>query len=487
MNLNGIEILEPELKQLIDTNEFIFYREIKSIPNQVLGLKLRITDKCYSIKDDNPYNEPIYYQIRYDLDVRGTWGFKQRYGIALKKNIYTKYGLNEKLYIKEPFLKNDNKQFYYDFLNDAKEHKCTHQRYMKQEDARCFVQIVNVEIEKLENFYIKNEHDYSNVLNEDSLGTLQISLLKDNDKRTVEQQFYSHKYQLKYTCKLIENPLKKFVPQNKTRYFYRVQIPYTTTSENYNNISWKDFKLGYIEAESQKEARKLLEDEFDCTLPSKVINNDLIGSKYQYILKIFPPDAYWDKYWSSTRFCAVCSNEFTVMDKINHFGTNGDNCCSPDCDTINNAKYSFLREEEYVQKLMKDEEGIHQPCIYLISNLKTGMVYVGQTTQYSTFRWYQHFKRPYSGSKFHNAILEHDLSDWTFQVIEIINDKTLEDKNIPYSKKALYINQREQYYINLYDSINNGYNTATANKELHELKKITEDGLFTKEELFNGQ
>ncbi len=51
------------------------------------------------------------------------------------------------------------------------------------------------------------------------------------------------------------------------------------------------------------------------------------------------------------------------------------------------------------------------------------MVYVGQTTQYSTFRWYQHFKRPYSGSKFHNAILEHDLSDWTFQVIEIINDK----------------------------------------------------------------
>lgn len=101
----------------------------------------------------------------------------------------------------------------------------------------------------------------------------------------------------------------------KQRYFYRVQIPYTTTSENYNNISWKDFKLGYIEAESQ-EARKLLEDRFDCTLPSKVINNDLIGSKYQYILKIFPPDAYWDKYWSSTRFCAVCSNEFQLWIKL---------------------------------------------------------------------------------------------------------------------------------------------------------------------------
>ena len=213
MNLNGIEILEPELKKLIDTNEFIFYREIKSIPNQVLGLKLSLTDKCYGLNDNNPYNEPIYYQIRYELDVRGTWTFKQRYGIALKKNMYAKYGLNEKLYIKEPFLKSDNELIYYDFLNDAKEHKCTHQRYMKQEDARCFVQIVNVEIEKLENFYIKNEHDDSNVLNEDSLGTLQISLLKDNDKRTVEQQFYSHKYQLKYTCELLVDKSTSFLVQ----------------------------------------------------------------------------------------------------------------------------------------------------------------------------------------------------------------------------------------------------------------------------------
>lgn len=39
--------------------------------------------------------------------------------------------------------------------------------------------------------------------------------------------------------------------------------------------------------------------------------------------------------------------------------------------------------------------------------------------------------------------------------------------------------------INHYDSIANGYNTATANKELHDFKKISENGLFTKEELNN--
>lgn len=482
MNLNGIELLEADLKNLVDKNEFIFYREIKSIPNQVLGLKLNIIDKCYELKANNPYQEPIYYHIRYDLDVRGTWTFRQRYGISLKKNIYPKYGLNEKLYIKEPFLKNDNGQIYYDYLSPTKEHKCSHQRYMKQEEARYFVQVVNVEIEKLENFYLENEPTNSNILNEEDV-RLSFSFKKDEDKKNVEQKFYSHKYQLKYTCKLIENPFEKFVPSNKTRYFYRVQIPF----HRYENsdISWKDFKIGYIEAQSQKEAKKLIEDEFDCEMPSKIIKEDSIGSKYKFILKIFPPDAYWDRYWGITRVCAVCGNEFTIIDRINHFGDRSDNNCSPECDSVASQKYEFLKEEEYVQKLMKDEEGIHQPCIYLISNLKTGMVYVGQTTQYSTFRWYQHFKRPYSGSKFHNAILEHDLSDWTFQVIEIINDKTLEEQNFPHSKKALYINQREQYWINHYDSINNGYNTATANKELHELKKITENGLSTKEELFN--
>lgn len=41
MNLNGIEILEPELKQLIDTNEFIFYREIKFDPKSSFRFKTK--------------------------------------------------------------------------------------------------------------------------------------------------------------------------------------------------------------------------------------------------------------------------------------------------------------------------------------------------------------------------------------------------------------------------------------------------------------
>ena len=485
MDLNGIEIVESELKDLINNKEFVFYREIKSIPNQVLGCKLRPTEKCSGLEENNPYNEPIYYQIRYDLDVKGTWTFRQRYGISLKKNIYPKYGKNEKLYIKEPFLKSDNGQTYYDYLNATKEHKCSHQRYMKQEDARYFVEIVNVEIERIDNFYLDNEPSTFNVLNEEEPFSSFSFRETTENKKTVEQKIYSHKYQLKYTCKLIENPFENFVPSDKIKYFYRIQIP-EPSGVDVNYITWRDFKVGYIEASSQKEARKLLEDEMNCELPSKVVNNEFVGTKYSYILKTFPPDTYWDKYWGGTRICSVCGNEYTMIDKINHFEEKSDNsCCSPDCYATHSEKYSFLKEEEYLQKLMSDEEGIHQPCIYLISNLKTGMVYVGQTINSSTFRWYQHFKRPYSGSKFHNAILDHDLSDWTFQVIEVINEKTLEENNITHSGKSLYITQREQHWINHYDSIDKGYNTATANKELHEMKKNIVNGLFTQEELNN--
>lgn len=471
MKLSGIEIIESELKYLLNNKELVFYREIKSIPNQVLGLELKPTVKCFELTENNPYNEPIYYQIRYNLDVSGTWNFRKRYGLSLNKNIYSKYGLNEVLYIKEPFLVSDNGQIYYDYLNSTKEHKCLHQRYMKQEEARYFIQIINVEIEKIENYYINNEDDFTktNFLNEDNNFLLPL-VGTEKQEKTVNQQFYSHKYQLKYTCKLLDkSPFEKFIPSNKIRYFYRVQIPFHPYEGAY--ISWKDFKVGYIEAQSQKEARKLIEEEFDCDMPSKIIKEDSIGSKYKYILKIFPPDTYWDKYWGGTRVCPVCGNEFTIIDKINHFGDKSIDCCSPDCDDVENQKNDFLKEEIYVKKLINEEKSIHQPCIYLISNLKTGKVYVGQTTQYSTFRWYQHFKNPYSGSKFHNAILDHNLTDWSFQVIEIINDETLKENNISFTDKSNYINKREQFWINHYDSIVNGYNTATANKELSDTKK----------------
>lgn len=225
-NLNGIEIVEADFNNLVNNKEFVFYREIKSIPNQVLGCKLSPTDKCRGLEENNPYNEPIHYQIRYHLDVSGTWRFMQKYGIALKKNIYSKYGKHEKLYIKEPFLVGNNGEIYYEYLKSSKEHKCSHQRYMKQEEARYFVEIVNVEIEKIENYYLENEPIKSNLLNEEEREIPFLSFKEENDKKTVEQKIYSHKYQIKYTCKLIENPFTNFVPTDKTRYFYRVQIPF---------------------------------------------------------------------------------------------------------------------------------------------------------------------------------------------------------------------------------------------------------------------
>ena len=76
------------------------------------------------------------------------------------------------------------------------------------------------------------------------------------------------------------------------------------------------------------------------------------------------------------------------------------------------------------------------------------MCYIGKTSQVFTLRWYQHFYQ--SGDcKFHAAIKNSNFTDWSFDVIEIANS-------------AEEVSIREQYWIDHYDSISNGYNSVSA-------------------------
>lgn len=69
--------------------------------------------------------------------------------------------------------------------------------------------------------------------------------------------------------------------------------------------------------------------------------------------------------------------------------------------------------------------------------------------------------------------MDTQITDWLFEVLEIITNDDL--RTIEYSHKNNYINQREQYWINYYDSIKNGYNTATADKA----EKLKKGSLFS--------
>lgn len=483
-NLKSFQIdSEGKLNELLALKELTFYQEIKNIPNQVLGLSLIEQDKYRHLAEENPYNEVIGYQVRYKFEtgVTGTWRFQKRYGIKLKKNLTSNYGKNEILYIKEPFTVDTNDKTHYKFNSTEDNVKFTHQRYMKQEQSRCFVQIVDVQITKIENYHLDNvvfqEH-------KDRKNTLSFIKIKSDEEtrqepKKLEQKLFSHKYQVKYTCRLIENPLHtKIVSNQKTRYFYRLQMPNLNSDNNY--ISWDDFEMGYIEATSKKDARALLEDEFSTKITMRATKLDDMGVKYQYLLKVFPPDEYWDEFWSGEKECEICGAKFTIIDRNNKGDFKGsDSYCCSECNSIGKHNLNMLREEEKIYKTMEDNNGIHNPCIYKITNKNTQMVYIGQTTQYATFRWYQHFASPKSGSKFHSEICNGQITDWIFEVIEMFTNDDLKD--IEYNQKNIYINQREQYWINHYNSIEDGYNSATADKQERDNFVRHQNGLINME------
>jgi len=456
---------EKEYKNLLKTKKIYFYQEIKHIPNQILNLYLSIKDKDKS----KLKSEQQGYQIKYKFETKitGTWTFRRKYNIRLKKNLTTNYDLNEKLFIKEPYVKDKDNNIFYKFDNHIQELKYKHQRFMKEEESRTYIQITNITIEKIENYYL----DYENYEKSKEESPLLIFQKENNEQKTkLEQLKYSHKYQIKYECKLIKNPyFEKIKPLDKINFFYRLQIPKETSISELGYLSWEDFELGYIEATSKKEARKLLEENLNEKITMRFTKLEDMGIKYKYLLKIYPSNEYWDKYWYEERQCEICGNNYTLIDRNNQSDYKGNKIyCSKDCEDIGISNLIELKEEEEIQKRINENTGIHSPCIYKIKNKKENKVYIGQTTQYCTFRWYQHFSSSSSSmTKFHEKINKTKITDWEFEVIEIIEKKS----NISKSDSKLFINKREQYWINYYDSINNGYNTATANKE-ESLKKV---------------
>jgi len=151
---------------------------------------------------------------------------------------------------------------------------------------------------------------------------------------------------------------------------------------------------------------------------------------------------YWENHWCSVRTCKVCSNPYTILQTKQMGGYSNHDVCSGDCRKITRRAEDFgAYAESYVNQDYK-------PCIYRITNKLTGMVYIGQTVQCFTLRWYQHFFQG-GDSKFHQAVKISKPDDWIFEVIEVLETKIKKD-----------IDSREMHWINHHDSINNGYNTA---------------------------
>lgn len=89
--------------------------------------------------------------------------------------------------------------------------------------------------------------------------------------------------------------------------------------------------------------------------------------------------------------------------------------------------------------------------IYKVTNKVNSKVYIGQTIQTVQERWYRHCgKSGLSDSEmnthFKRAILKYGKESFSIEILEEVDSSKLDE--------------REKYYINLYDSYNNGYNST---------------------------
>ncbi len=117
-----------------------------------------------------------------------------------------------------------------------------------------------------------------------------------------------------------------------------------------------------------------------------------------------------------------------------------------DQDTLNKVIYKIYYENPTNDLIGRVVEN-HVCGIYKITNIKNGMCYVGQTTNF-TNRWKQHIKRgvgaePMTHNKLYPAMMREGIQNFTFEIIE----------ECPPSK----LNERESYWQEYFKAKEFGY------------------------------
>ena len=108
--------------------------------------------------------------------------------------------------------------------------------------------------------------------------------------------------------------------------------------------------------------------------------------------------------------------------------------------------------------------GKRKGIVYLITNDLNDNKYVGVTCQNITTRWTQHklaTKEYHPLSKLYNAMRELGVEHFTIEEIETVD---LE-----------FLKEREEYYIDKFDSIQNGYNTFRSGYNTSKMRINEED------------
>lgn len=211
----------------------------------------------------------------------------------------------------------------------------------------------------------------------------------------------------------------------------------------YHMENWDRVWYDVISAPDKKKAKASIQDEVDAILAEKVSRKSANEPDYRIFITELSP--HWEEHWLKVRECSVCSTKYTLLQSKQLMVHSTHEHCSIDCQRLTRRETNF---GDYTSGYQN-----HRPCIYKITNRINGMVYIGQTTQCFTLRWYQHFFHG-GDAKFHAVVKASKPTDWIFEVIEIIYETDFKE----------ILNKQEQFWIDHYGSIQNGYNSVKATK-----------------------
>lgn len=269
-----------------------------------------------------------------------------------------------------------------------------------------------------------------------------------------------HVYSATPTKEEVQHFLEQGLEPGQIWFFWCLKgATYNSYTKEPDGWEWPPRVSGRIAAMDKKEARRKICEDFGEDYPMRVLDKE--RTKYPFLLYI---EAMTTNNRFAIRFmtraCDICGSHFTLNDHYmqpEKSERGGNNTCSQACETI----FTNRQNRDFIA--LKNNTGQHVPVIYCITHKPSNRRYVGKTTQAVTLRWYQHFFHP-GDTPFHQLIQTSALTDWCFEVLEVLSTSISETirRGTPEYHQAVL--QREQYWIDFYDSINQGLNTAVSIK-----------------------
>lgn len=235
--------------------------------------------------------------------------------------------------------------------------------------------------------------------------------------------------------------MKKFYCIIKGRWDYSDKV---SKEDEYGFVSsgswWTQIVKDVIIASDKKEARKIVTETYGKNIPMKVMKKKIVPESLMLSLFEIDGDSYFKKGYFDQKKCSVCNSKFSMIDKYNFFGSFGcEEQCSPKCQEIHNNENNVFTDASHFY--------YSEPVIYMVTQISTGKKYIGKTERSFTLRWWEHIKSK-APDKFHTAMRESTITDFIFQVIDVLEPGKKDD-----------ILKIEQSWISKYDTIENGFNT----------------------------